>query len=55
MNLRCLYVLATVLLLPLPTAVHAGDYEFNGTITRAALESYPLRNNAARIQPGRDH
>ena len=44
MNLRCLHVCATVLLLPLPTAVHARDYAFDGTITRAVLENYLSRS-----------
>ncbi len=44
MNLRCLLVCVTVLLRPLPSAVHASDYEFDGTINRAVLENYLSRS-----------
>ena len=44
MNLRRLLVFATVLLFPLPSAAHALDYEFDGTITRTTLESYLSRS-----------
>ena len=40
MNFRRLLLLTLALLLPLPTAVNARDYEFDGTITRPVLEHY---------------
>lgn len=44
MNLRCLLVFVAVLLLPLPSAVHARDYEFDGKISRDVLENYSLQH-----------
>ena len=44
MNLPHLLVFATVLLLPLPSAVYARDYDFDRTITRTALENYLSRS-----------
>ena len=44
MNLRCLLVVATILLAPLLSVVHARDYEFDGTITRTTLENYLSRS-----------
>ena len=44
MNSPRLLVFVTAVLFPLPSASHAGDCLFDGTITRPVLENYLSRS-----------